>query len=136
MQTNNWIKPSNLPDKILRYTLVIIMLAHSIPSFTSGDIKNFGDLYLNKVGFAPFGVFLAYLIKISHIVTAICLIINRFLIIPILFTLLVLIIGIFMVHLKDGWYVVRGGRNGIEYNVLLIACFLHVLLNSYKSQPK
>ncbi|MBK8885646.1 MAG: hypothetical protein IPN46_03480 [Saprospiraceae bacterium] len=29
-----------------------------------------------------------------------------------------------MVHLPNGWFVVGGGYNGIEYNVLLIAVLI------------
>jgi putative oxidoreductase len=28
--------------------------------------------------------------------------------------------GIVLVHARDGWFVVGGGRNGMEYSVLLI----------------
>ena len=29
-----------------------------------------------------------------------------------------------MIHAKNGWYVVGGGSNGVEYNFLLIFCFM------------
>jgi putative oxidoreductase len=32
--------------------------------------------------------------------------------------------GILLVHRHDGWFVVGGGRNGVEYSVLLIAVLL------------
>jgi putative oxidoreductase len=31
-------------------------------------------------------------------------------------TIFVLIMGIILVHLEEGWYVVGGGRNGVEFN--------------------
>jgi putative oxidoreductase len=31
--------------------------------------------------------------------------------------------GIVLVHFKEGWFVAGGGRNGMEYGVLLILCF-------------
>ena len=34
----------------------------------------------------------------------------------------ILTAGIAMVHAREGWFVVGGGRNGVEYSVLLIAC--------------
>jgi putative oxidoreductase len=34
--------------------------------------------------------------------------------------------GIIMVHAREGWFVVGAGRNGVEFNVLLIAAFLTV----------
>jgi putative oxidoreductase len=34
--------------------------------------------------------------------------------------------GVVMVHASEGWFVVGGGRNGMEYSVLLIICLLAV----------
>ena len=121
---------------ILRIIVAIILLTHSLPSIITGDVNLFGKLYLNEVGFAPFGVALAWTIKISHIVAALCLILNRWILLPCLVTIAVLITGIFMVHLKDGWFVVGGGRNGFEYNVLIIAVICSILLYNYHSKKK
>ena len=121
---------------ILRIIVAIILLTHSLPSIVTGDVNLFGKLYLNEVGFAPFGVALAWTIKLSHIVAALCLILNRWILLPCLVTIAVLITGIFMVHLKDGWFVVGGGRNGFEYNVLIIAVICSILLYNYHSKKK
>ncbi|OSZ81620.1 DoxX family protein [Chitinophagaceae bacterium IBVUCB2] len=119
---------------VLRITIAIILLTHSIPSIVSGDVNLFGKMYLNEVGFAPFGISLAWAIKLSHIFAALCLILNRWLLFPCLVTIAVLITGIFMVHLKDGWFVIGGGRNGIEYNVLLVAAISSILLYNHSSK--
>ena len=121
---------------ILRIIVAIILLTHSLPSIVTGDVNLFGKLYLNEVGFAPFGVALAWTIKLSHIVAALCLILNRWILLPCLVTIAVLLTGIFMVHLKDGWFVVGGGRNGFEYNVLIIAVICSILLYNYHSKKK
>ena len=42
-------------------------------------------------------------------------------------TILILIAGIATVHFKEGWYVVGGGRNGWEYNFLLIIALLTIM---------
>ncbi|MCE2994142.1 MAG: hypothetical protein LW863_01000 [Flammeovirgaceae bacterium] len=39
----------------------------------------------------------------------------------------ILVMGIALVHLKDGWFVVGGGRNGIEYNVVLISVLVFIM---------
>jgi hypothetical protein len=31
--------------------------------------------------------------------------------------------GDYPVHFQEGWFVVGGGRNGMEYSVLLMLCF-------------
>jgi putative oxidoreductase len=112
---------------ILRCTLAIIFTVHSVPGMFNNGIHDFGNLYLNQVGFAPLGVYLAWMIKLSHLAAAICLIANRYLLWVGWITILVLVVGIFMIHLKEGWFVVGGGRNGVEFNVLLIAVWLYLI---------
>ena len=89
-----------------------------------GGINNFGKYYLNETGFSPIGVPIAWAIKLSHIAAAICLLIGHFIKPASMITILVLIMGIIMVHFKEGWYAVGGGRNGIEFNFLLIFVLL------------
>ncbi|MFT4024267.1 MAG: hypothetical protein QM664_10845, partial [Flavihumibacter sp.] len=36
------------------------------------------------------------------------------------FPIIILVTGIFMVHLPNGWFAVGGDFNGIEFNLLLI----------------
>ncbi|MBK8311623.1 MAG: DoxX family protein [Chitinophagaceae bacterium] len=109
---------------ILRFAVAVILLAHSIPGMFDGGINNFGKYYLNETGFSPIGVPIAWAIKLSHIAAAICLLIGHFIKPASMITILELIMGIIMVHFKEGWYVVGGGRNGIEFNFLLIFVLL------------
>ena len=37
--------------------------------------------------------------------------------------------GIWLVHAPNGWFVVGGGRNGVEYSVCLIAGFVALVLS-------
>lgn len=108
----------------LRFAVIVIMLMHSIPGMFNNGISDFGNLYLNEVGFAPYGPILAWIIKISHILTAIALVIQRYVKIMSIFTIIILLAGIYMVHYPEGWYVVGGGRNGVEFNFLLIFIFM------------
>jgi putative oxidoreductase len=118
---------------ILRVALAIILLTHSIPGMFDGGINAFGDLYLNQIGFSPLGVPLAWAIKLSHVVCAILLVLNKFIKPAAIITILVLIMGIVMVHFKEGWFVVGGGRNGVEYNFLLICVLLYIMYpNGFK----
>lgn len=113
---------------ILRLAIAIILLAHSVPTIVEGSIAAFGNEYLNKVGFAPFGLAIAWAIKLSHILCAVCLIANRFIWPASLITIFVLVMGIIMVHFKEGWFVVGGGRNGVEFNFLMIAVLIYLLM--------
>lgn len=111
----------------LRIALIVIFLVHSLAGMFNNGINNFGNLYLNNVGFAPFGLPLAWAIKLSHIALAVSLLTDKFLKITTFITIIILVAGIFMVHLQDGWFVVGGGRNGIEFNFLLIMALLSII---------
>lgn len=113
----------------LRISVAIILFAHSIPGMFDGGVNAFGNLYLNEVGFAPFGLALAWAIKLSHVVCAVLLLLNKQIIVACLATIAVLITGIIMIHFKEGWFVVGGGRNGVEYNFLLIAVLVQIMVN-------
>jgi putative oxidoreductase len=126
------MKISITSTQIIRFCLVIILIMHSIPGMLDGGVNAFGKMYLDEQGFAPYGIYLAWAIKLSHVINAITLIINKYNFWPSVATIIVLVVGIFMVHLPDGWFVVGGGRNGIEYNFLLIGCFLAVIISKIK----
>ena len=121
---------------LLRTAVAIILLTHSLPSIYTGDVNNFGNLYLNTVGFAPIGVPLAWAIKLSHVAAAICLLLDKFIKPAAIVTISILLVGIVMVHFKEGWYVVGGGRNGWEYNFLLIVVLVAILFPNGLKQQK
>lgn len=112
---------------LLRVILAITMLAHSVPGMLDGGVNAFGRLYLDPQGFAPLGVPLAWAIKLSHVAMAAAVLSGRFVRPLGWITILILVMGIVMVHGREGWFVVGGGRNGVEFNVLLIAAFLTVM---------
>lgn len=112
---------------LLRLAVAIILLMHSIPGMFNNGINDFGELYLNQVGFAPVGVPVAWAIKLSHVVCAFCLLFQKFIKPACIVTILILIMGIVMVHFKEGWFVVGGGRNGVEFNFLLIFVLLAIM---------
>lgn len=107
--------------------MAIILLTHSVFGMFNNGINDFGNLFLNQIGFAPYGVFLAWSIKLSHVVVAILLLANKYVKLAGFVTIFVLIMGIILVHYKEGWFVVGGGRNGVEYNFLLIIVLLAIM---------
>lgn len=112
---------------ILRFAVAVILLVHGLGGMFNGGVNDFGNLYLNTVGFAPIGLLLAWLIKISHVLAAILLLMNRYVKLASIATIFILIMGIIMVHFKEGWFVVGGGRNGIEFNFLLIFALVAIM---------
>jgi putative oxidoreductase len=119
---------------ILRVSIAIILLSHSVFGMFDGGINDFGNFYLNKIGFAPFGVAIAWVIKLSHIVCALLLVMNKYIRLACFATIFVLIMGIIMVHFKEGWFVVGGGRNGVEYNFVLICVLTAIMFFNDKTQ--
>jgi len=117
---------------ILRIAIGIILLTHSVLGMFNGGINAFGNLYLNNIGFAPFGLAIAWTVKISHVICAVLLFTNRCVKPASLLTIFILAMGIALVHFQEGWFVVGGGRNGMEYNFLLIAALLQIIVNDQK----
>ena len=112
---------------LLRLAVAVILLMHSIPGMFNNGINDFGNFYLNETGFAPLGVPIAWAIKLSHVAAAICLLLNKYVKPAAIITIFILITGIIMVHFKEGWFVVGGGRNGVEFNFLLIFVLLTLI---------
>jgi len=121
---------------LLRLAVAIILFMHSIPGMFNNGINDFGRYYLDEIGFSPVGIPLAWAIKLSHVLCAFCLLFNKCTKPSAIITILILIAGIMFVHFKEGWFVVGGGRNGIEFNFLLIVVLLTLLFpNGFKNKP-
>lgn len=129
-------KNAKIAYAILRVSIVIILLSHSVLGMFDGGINDFGNLYLNKIGFAPYGIAIAWLIKLSHVVCAILLVMNKYIRLACFATIFILIMGIIMVHFKEGWFVVGGGRNGVEYNFVLICVLIAIVFFNTPDQIK
>ena len=120
------------PTLVLRVTLAAVFFMHGIPSIVTGAVNNFGNQHLNTMGFAPIGLPLAWAIKLSHVACAILLILNRYTRLIAIVTIPILVTGIIMIHAAQGWFVVGEGRNGVEFNVLLISVLLYLAIINKK----
>ncbi len=119
---------------ILRIAVAITLLAHSVPVMLNNGVNDFGNLYLNQIGFAPFGLVIAWAIKISHVICAVFLVLNKYITAISFVTIFILIAGIVMIHFKEGWFVVGLGRNGMEFNFLLICILISIVLLHRKNK--
>ncbi|AXE16776.1 DoxX family protein [Runella rosea] len=120
------MNPSN-GTFLLRLAVAIILVMHSIPGMFNNGVNDFGNLYLNQIGFAPLGVPIAWSIKGSHVVFAFCFLFQKYTKWAAWITIFILVMGIVFVHFKEGWFVVGGGRNGVEFNFLLIVVLLTII---------
>ena len=121
---------------ILRIAIAVIFITHSVFGMFNNGINDFGNLFLNQIGFSPLGVPIAWAIKLTDLFGAILLLINKYIKPVCILNILILIMGIVLVHYQEGWFVVGGGRNGIEYNFLLICVLLSILFTDIKMRTK
>lgn len=114
---------------LLRIAVAIVFLTHSLHGiFTNYDVDDFGRLFLNQKGFSPFGVFIAWSIVIFQVISSILILINLYAKLSAAVNIIILIMGIVLVHFKEGWFVVGAGRNGMEFSVLLIFVLVAIML--------
>jgi putative oxidoreductase len=106
---------------LLRFALAVIMVMHGIPSFIDMSVIDFGRRLEGDFGFL--GIPIAVAVKGIHVVTIFALLFNKYLKPLAVLNIIIFIAGIIMIHAANGWYVVGGGRNGVEYNFLLIFSF-------------
>lgn len=114
------ILPKDHALTIIRVAAAGNMLIHGISRTVTGGVSGF-DEYLSSLGFPPYS---AFLITAFELLAALLIIINRWTSILSIVFCIELIVGIILVHGPEGWFVVGHGRNGSEYSVLLILCFV------------
>lgn len=111
---------------LLRFCVAAILVVHGLFGMLQDGLEGFGT-YLDSQGFASYGLLLAWILKVSHLLTAVSLMVKKWLIWTCSFTILILLFGIIMVHLPNGWFVVGGGFNGIEFNLLIISALFAIM---------
>jgi putative oxidoreductase len=107
---------------VLRMVATSLVLIHGLYRAFSGGVDPFGQ-FLSTVGF-PLGTAIAWTITVMEIVGSVALAAGFRIRLLSLYFAAELTMGIILVHLREGWFVVGGGRNGVEYSMLLIAIFL------------
>lgn len=121
-------KASPAPDLgllILRATLGVIFLTHGWPKLMNGASGTAG--FFETLGI-PLPVVTAWLVTLLEVFGGLALILGLFVpVVGILF-IIHMMVGIVLVHLPEGWFVVGPGTGGAEFNVLLIAGLLALLL--------
>jgi putative oxidoreductase len=106
----------------LRWVLAALIFIHGGYRVAVNGPPDFGG-WLASLGF-PLGIPLAWGITIVEVVGTPLLAWGKFQRPLALWFAFQLSVGIILVHAPSGWFVVGGGRNGVEYSVLLVAGFL------------
>lgn len=118
---------------VVRIATAILILIHGVYRATGeGHVAGFGG-WLETQGF-PQGVYWAWAVTIYELIAPLFILARRFVSFAALGHISILALGAYLVHLPEGWFVVGGGRNGMEYSVLLILC-LSVTAYAYWPRP-
>ncbi|MCC6280309.1 MAG: DoxX family protein [Saprospiraceae bacterium] len=121
---------------LIRLAVAFIFLTHGITRVYIGGVKPFGEQFLDAVGFAPLGLYIAWAITLFELVGGTLLLLGKFVRpIAVLFVFN-LLMGIVLVHFKEGWFVVGAGRNGFEYSFVLIVCLVSLAFHPTHSSLK
>ena|ERR1041385_4434248 len=115
---------------LVRFAAAGNLLIHGITRFANGGVNPF-DSWLSGFGFPPYT---AWLITAFEIVAAIMIMVGKWVTPLCIAFALELGMGIFLLHRHEGWFVVGGGRNGMEYSVLLVVCFAATALAWWKKK--
>jgi putative oxidoreductase len=116
---------------IVRIAAAGNMIIHGIARLSYGTVSNF-DGWLVSLGFPPYT---AWCITFFEIIGGIAMIIGvRWVKYICIVFCIQLIMGIVLIHGSEGWFVVGAGRNGMEYSVLLILCFVSTAIANWKRQ--
>ena len=111
---------------LLRVALAVLIGLHGIARAAAGGVDDFGGfLHASHV---PLGPAVAWLITFVEVAGGLAFGLG-ILVRPLAAWFVIqLLMGIVLVHARNGWFVVGLGRNGVEYSVLLIVGFTVVAL--------
>jgi putative oxidoreductase len=105
--------------EILRVVVALLILIHGVYRLTMGGVAPFGA-WLETQGF-PMGYAFAMAVTLFELAGPVLILLRRYVSLAALGHIFILTLGMVMVHMPFGWFVVGAGRNGMEYSVLLIA---------------
>lgn len=109
---------------LLRLVLAGLIAAHGWARLLAGGVAPFG-VWLESQGM-PMGAVLAWGVTLFEIVGSLCLGLRRWVFPVTLGFAAIYLVGLVLVHMPAGWFVVGLGRNGMEYSVLLVVALLCV----------
>ena len=107
---------------VIRIAVGLMLMAHGGIRIYAGTVGGFGE-FLNAQGFMIGGL-IAWGITLFELIGGALLGLGFFRKIICAVFVTILIVGILLVHINNGWFVVGYNTGGAEYSVLLIICLL------------
>lgn len=123
--------PATLPLRpphaalILRSALAVVFLSHGLARAILDRVEPFG-VFLDAEGF-PAGIAWAWAVTLLEIVGGALLLGGRLVRTVSALLAVEMLAGIWLVHLRHGWFVVGHGQNGAEYAFVLVASLLALI---------
>lgn len=123
------------PFIFFRAGVCIILLVHGIDKLISWDTSIPGlGAFLNSKGWV-FGNLFAVLITLLETAGALMVAAGKYVRWAAPVFIVYLLMGILMVHMHNGWFVVGPSQDGMEYNVLLVICMLYIWMHPSAAKP-
>ena len=120
------------PTVLLRVGVAILLFIHGAFRASTGGVHGFGE-WLTSLGF-PAGIGWAWAVTSIELIGAPLMAAGKFVVPIAAYLAFQLVLGIALVHFPEGWFVVGGGRNGMEYSVLLILCLVVIALDARRQK--
>ncbi|MDI9257881.1 DoxX family protein [Flavobacterium sedimenticola] len=112
----------------IRVFLGLDMVMHGLARLYYDSIIDFG-LFLDSKGI-PFGLFFAWSITLFDVAGGFFFALGYQLKCIGFIFIFILLSGILMAHIQNGWFVVGHSNGGIEYSILLILCFTLCIIHT------
>ena len=106
----------------------MLLIIHGTTRILHDSVGGFGG-FLDSQGF-PGGTVLAWGITLLEITGGVLMALGYYARWIAAVFIVELTMGIVLVHAQNGWFVVGGGSNGVEYSVLLITCMIVIAAQS------
>jgi putative oxidoreductase len=107
---------------VFRIAVGLFLMAHGLMRLYVHSLQGFGE-FLASNGF-PYGYTLAWCVTLLDIIGGALLVLGIARKPVCIAFIIELLMGIILVHFKNGWFVVGHQSGGMEYSVLLILCLL------------
>ena len=115
---------------LLRVSVAIIFLSHSIVRITNSTVERFGG-FMESKGF-PYGIAWVWGITAFEIIGGLLLAFGYFTKILSAGFICLLVVGIVLIHASFGWFVGEHGTGGCEYSFILIAALIVIAASNQK----
>jgi putative oxidoreductase len=111
-------------QQVLRCSVALVFFLHALVRVINNSIPQFAG-FLENTGL-PFGKAIVIMITVFEIIGAVLLAIGRFTKWLAASFFVLLLIGVILIHIPNGWFVGEHGVGGVEYSFILMVALMVV----------